>query len=62
MDERLEALLAELPAEQREAVVARVIEERSYEEIGSELQCSPSVVRQRVSRGLRSLRSELEER
>jgi RNA polymerase sigma-70 factor (ECF subfamily) len=61
MNERLDALLAELPAQQREAVVARVIEERSYEEIAAELQCSPSVIRQRVSRGLRSLRSELEE-
>jgi RNA polymerase sigma-70 factor (ECF subfamily) len=62
MDARLEALLSELPAQQREAVIARIIEERSYEEIAAELQCSPSVVRQRVSRGLRSLRSELEER
>lgn len=62
MDGRLEALLAELPAEQRDAVVARVIDERPYKEIAVELRCSTSVVRQRVSRGLRSLRSELEER
>jgi RNA polymerase sigma-70 factor (ECF subfamily) len=62
MDERLEAVIRELPAEQRKAVVARVVDERSYEEIAAELQCSESVVRQRVSRGLGTLRSELEER
>lgn len=62
MDERFQALVQQLPAEQRDAVVARIVEERSYEEIADELQCSASVVRQRVSRGLRTLRSELEER
>jgi RNA polymerase sigma factor (sigma-70 family) len=59
MDDRLEALMAELPSEHREAVVARVIEERPYEEIAAEFRCSPSVVRQRVSRGLRTLRAEM---
>jgi RNA polymerase sigma factor (sigma-70 family) len=52
--------LAGLPPEQREALVQRVIEERSYEEIARELRCSEAVVRQRVSRGLRALRSEME--
>jgi RNA polymerase sigma-70 factor (ECF subfamily) len=61
MDDRLQALTRELPAEQRDAVVARIIEERSYEEIAAELECSKSVVRQRVSRGLRMMRSGLEE-
>jgi RNA polymerase sigma-70 factor (ECF subfamily) len=60
MDQRLQQLTAELPAEQRQAIVARIIDERSYEEIAAELECSPSVVRQRVSRGLRALRSDLE--
>jgi RNA polymerase sigma factor (sigma-70 family) len=60
MDDRLQTLVAELPAEQRNAIVARVVDERSYEEIASELSCSESVVRQRVSRGLKTLRSELE--
>lgn len=55
-------LLDSLPLALREAVAQRVIEERSYEEIASELSCSESLVRQRVSRGLRTLRSELEER
>ncbi len=53
-------LLEALPPEQREAVTQRVIEERSYEEIAAELRCSESVIRQRVSRGLRTLRSEME--
>ncbi|HEX3764319.1 MAG TPA: sigma-70 family RNA polymerase sigma factor, partial [Kofleriaceae bacterium] len=60
MDDRLQALIQSLPAEQQQAVMARVVGERSYEEIAAEMECSPSVVRQRVSRGLRSLRSELE--
>jgi len=50
-----------LPAVLREAVAQRVIEERSYEEIAADLSCSESVIRQRVSRGLRTLRSQLEE-
>lgn len=62
MDDRLQTMVTQLPAEQRKAVVARIVEERSYEEIASELRCSPSVVRQRVSRGLKTLRSELEGR
>jgi RNA polymerase sigma factor (sigma-70 family) len=60
MDDRLQQLIQTLPAEQQRAVVARVVDERSYEEIASEMECSPSVVRQRVSRGLRALRSDLE--
>jgi RNA polymerase sigma factor (sigma-70 family) len=51
-----------LPLELREAVSLRVIEERSYEEIAEQLRCSESLVRQRVSRGLRTMRSKLEER
>lgn len=62
MDERLQALVERLPATQRDALVAHIVEERTYEEIASELKCSSSLVRQRVSRGLRSLRSDLEGR
>jgi RNA polymerase sigma factor (sigma-70 family) len=64
--ERLEAIagagamLEALPAEQRQAVRARVVDDRSYEEIAAELRCSPGVVRQRVSRGVRALRARLE--
>lgn len=59
-EQRLAALLDDLPAEQRVAVLARVVDERPYEEIAAELQCSEAVVRQRVHRGLRRLRSRLE--
>lgn len=62
MNDRLQALIQTLPAEQRDALVARVLDERPYEEIAVELECSSSLVRQRVSRGLRALRSDLEER
>lgn len=51
--------LAQLPDEQREAIQARVLEERDYPGIADELQCSEAVVRQRVSRGLRALRTRL---
>ena len=62
LDAGVIALLETLPPSLREAVSLRVIEERSYEEIAKHLRCSESVVRQRVSRGLRTLKSELEER
>lgn len=50
-----------LPPDQREAVHARIMQEDTYEEIADRLSCSPAVVRQRVSRGLASLRSQLGE-
>jgi RNA polymerase sigma factor (sigma-70 family) len=53
-------LLADLPENQRAAVQGRVVEERDYAELAQSLECSESVVRQRVSRGLRTLRSRLE--
>jgi len=55
------AALATLPAHERDAVLARVVEERDYREIASGLRCSEMVVRKRVSRGLQALRSELKE-
>ena len=51
--------LGGLPEEQRTAVQARVVHERDYAEIAAELECSEAVVRQRVSRGLRTLRTRL---
>jgi RNA polymerase sigma-70 factor (ECF subfamily) len=54
-------LLEDLPDDQRIAVGGRVIQERSYDELARSLSCSQSVVRQRVSRGLRSLRERLEQ-
>jgi RNA polymerase sigma factor (sigma-70 family) len=53
-------LLERLPAEQREAIRARVLDERSYGDIAGELETSELVVRKRVSRGLSRLRTELE--
>jgi len=53
-------LLEHLPADQRVAVKGRVLQERSYDELARSLSCSQSVVRQRVSRGLRTLRQALE--
>jgi len=54
-------LLEDLPDDQRAAVQGRVLHERSYDELARSLSCSESVVRQRVSRGLRSLRLRLEQ-
>jgi RNA polymerase sigma factor (sigma-70 family) len=51
-----------LPPHERDAVTARVIEERGYREIAAELRCSESVVRQRVSRGLARMRAGLQAR
>jgi RNA polymerase sigma-70 factor (ECF subfamily) len=53
--------LAALPADQRAALLARVVDERSYEEIAAEVDTSPSVIRKRVSRGLTALRGRLPE-
>lgn len=60
-DERVEQLLARLTPEQASAVRARVIDQRSYPEIATALRCSESVIRQRVSRGLATLRHVSEE-
>jgi len=53
--------LAELPAEQAQALRARVLDGRDYAEIASDLRCSEALVRQRVSRGLGRLRRRLSE-
>lgn len=54
-------LLQALPGDQREAVRARILDERPYSEIARELRTSELVVRKRVSRGLATLRENLEE-
>jgi RNA polymerase sigma-70 factor, ECF subfamily len=53
-------LLDTITAEQREAIKAHHLEERGYPEIATDLHCSESVVRKRVSRGLAALRSNFE--
>jgi RNA polymerase sigma factor (sigma-70 family) len=57
----LEVLIEALPDDLRRPLLERVVEERSYAEIAAELQCSELVARQRVSRGLKRLRSEIGE-
>ena len=58
---RVEALLARLPEDQATAVRARIIDEEAYADIAGRLRCSQSVIRQRVSRGLGTLRTLVEE-
>lgn len=53
---RVLAMLERLPAAQRDAVRAHVLDDRGYGEIAADTQTSQMVVRQRVSRGLRRLR------
>ena len=53
------AAVDSLPGAERDAVRARVVDERGYAEIAAELSCSESVVRQRVSRGLARARARL---
>ena len=53
------ALVRELPADQRDAIEAHVVEERGYDEIAAELETSEAVVRKRVSRGLAAIRKRL---
>lgn len=60
-EQGLMALLDGLPRGQRDAIRARVLDERDYPEIATELQCSELVVRKRVSRGLTTLRHQLEQ-
>jgi RNA polymerase sigma factor (sigma-70 family) len=55
-EESASLLVEDLAPEQRHAVVAHVVDERSYADIAGELHTSEAVVRKRVSRGLRSMR------
>jgi RNA polymerase sigma factor (sigma-70 family) len=47
--------LAQLPADQRDALVLRVVQECTYEEVARRLEVSEPTARQRVSRALRAL-------
>lgn len=50
------AMLERLSAEYRDAVHGRVVNEESYADLARRLECSESLVRQRVHRGLSQLR------
>lgn len=54
------ALVEGLPTDERHAVEAHVVHQRSYSEIAAQLHCSEMVVRKRVSRGLGRVRRRLE--
>jgi RNA polymerase sigma factor (sigma-70 family) len=58
-EEQAALALERLPPDQQHAIQARVVHDRDYAEIAGELRCSEAVVRQRVSRGLRTLRARL---
>ena len=53
-------LVEALPDGERDAVKARIVDERGYSEIAADLGCSELVLRKRVSRGLGRLRRQLE--
>ena len=55
-------LLDHLPEDQRAAIVARVVDERGYDEIAVGQGVTEAVVRKRVSRGLAGMRRRWEER
>ena len=59
-DLQVDVLLEDLPAAQAEAVRARVLEGRDYDEIAAQYGTSAQTVRQRVSRGLAALRPRFE--
>jgi RNA polymerase sigma factor (sigma-70 family) len=61
-DSGLSRLMASLPSPEREAIERRVLQEQTYKEIATELECSEMVVRKRVSRGLGRLRENWMER
>jgi|tagenome__1003787_1003787.scaffolds.fasta_scaffold20764085_2 RNA polymerase sigma factor (sigma-70 family) len=56
------SLVETLPADQRDAVYAHVLEDEGYDEIAASSQTSAATIRQRVSRGLAALRRREEAR
>ena len=55
-DDVATAMVEELPADQRDAIRAHVLEDRDYADIARSARLSEATVRKRVSRGLRVLR------
>lgn len=58
-DDPLIAALQLLPEDQQKAIWARIVDDRDYSSIAAEMHCSEHLVRKRVSRGLKRLRSAL---
>jgi RNA polymerase sigma-70 factor (ECF subfamily) len=57
----IEDALASLPLPQREAVIGRVVDEKEYAALAEEASESEQTMRRRVSRGLRFMRTQIEE-
>ena len=57
--EGLDEAIAELPEGQRDAIALRVVGELDYEDVAGRLGITPQAARVRVHRGLRTLRSRL---
>jgi RNA polymerase sigma-70 factor (ECF subfamily) len=55
-DDTATVLLDELPVEQRIAITARIVDGRAYADVADATRSSEASVRQRVSRGLQTLR------
>jgi RNA polymerase sigma-70 factor (ECF subfamily) len=58
-DDAVGELLTGLPADQRAAVVGHVVDERDYAALADDAHTSEAAVRQRVSRGLSTLRRKM---
>ena len=58
-DHTVSLMVERLAPDQRDAVVAHVVNERSYQQLAAELGTSEAVVRKRVSRGLQTMRERM---
>ena len=61
LDDDLSAAIDALPDGQRRAVVGRILEDQTYDQLAVSLDCSPGAARVRVSRGLDQLRRTITE-
>lgn len=59
MADQLHGAIAQLPAEQRQAVQLRIVQELAYHDLARELNITEQTARARVSRGLRALAASL---
>jgi RNA polymerase sigma-70 factor (ECF subfamily) len=59
MADQLHGAIAQLPAEQRQAVQLRIVQELAYHDLARELNITEQTARARVSRGLRALAATL---
>ena len=58
-ESRARATVEQLPPDQRDAITAHIVRDRSYEEIAAAQNTSEAVVRKRVSRGLATVRKKM---